>query len=414
MAPRNIRVPGTISVNEEPVQYFTRFDMFNYMDDMRRRADGDVQAINPDVLLNTPVDDFVSDITDKHTLKIPELMRDDAYMLDPVETKITMVDFGRIISPDGTILTLVVPFTGDAGMFWVRPTTFDTAPPQGNLNGDELILRVRGVNLTEQKVTNAFNALLDDFERYLNWQRATAAQFNLELEKRVRKAIEARRERLLADRNLVANLPYKIRARPNSSQTYTAPIKRKPLIPQRATTPAFKPEPVLDEADYQGVLSVIESMTLTMERNPTTFAKLDEESLRDMYLVPLNGQFEGAATGETFNASGKTDILIRVEDRNIFIAECKIWRGPKYLTEAIDQLFTYLTWRDTKAAIIVFNRNKDFSAVLSSMRETVDSHPNKKHGPKIEGETRFRYVFGLPTDQAREIVVTVLAFNIPG
>jgi hypothetical protein len=68
----------------------------------------------------------------------------------------------------------------------------------------------------------------------------------------------------------------------------------------------------LAEQDYQHVLTVIEGMTATMERNPTTFAKLDEEQLRDMYLVPLNGNFEGAATGETFNAEGKTDIIVRV------------------------------------------------------------------------------------------------------
>lgn len=41
---------------------------------------------------------------------------------------------------------------------------------------------------------------------------------------------------------------------------------------------------------------------------------------------------------ETFNSSGKTDILIRVENRNIFIAECKFWRGPKSFGEAIEQL----------------------------------------------------------------------------
>lgn len=35
------------------------------------------------------------------------------------------------------------------------------------------------------------------------------------------------------------------------------------------------------------------------------------------------------AQGETFNKSGKTDILISEESRSAFIAECKIWRGQK-------------------------------------------------------------------------------------
>ncbi|MFM9616172.1 hypothetical protein ACKI18_46870, partial [Streptomyces niveiscabiei] len=60
-----------------------------------------------------------------------------------------------------------------------------------------------------------------------------------------------------------------------------------------------------------------------MERSPTAFKTMGEEDLRQHFLVQLNGQFDGAATGETFNYEGKTDILLRVAGRNIFIAECK-------------------------------------------------------------------------------------------
>jgi hypothetical protein len=63
-------------------------------------------------------------------------------------------------------------------------------------------------------------------------------------------------------------------------------------------------------------------------------------------------------SSETFNAAGKTDILIRVEDRNIFVAECKFWKGEKHFIPTIDQLLSYTSWRDTKTAIILFNRQK--------------------------------------------------------
>jgi hypothetical protein len=48
-------------------------------------------------------------------------------------------------------------------------------------------------------------------------------------------------------------------------------------------------------------------------------------------LVQLNGQYEGQATGETFNFQGKTDILIRVDGQNIFVAECKYLARSKEL-----------------------------------------------------------------------------------
>jgi len=41
-------------------------------------------------------------------------------------------------------------------------------------------------------------------------------------------------------------------------------------------------------------------------------------------LVNLNAVFEGQVGGEVFNHRGKTDILIRVQDNNVFVGECKI------------------------------------------------------------------------------------------
>ena len=74
-----------------------------------------------------------------------------------------------------------------------------------------------------------------------------------------------------------------------------------------------------------------------------------------MVLAQLNGHFKGAATGEAFRGKGKTDIRIEQDDRAAFVGECKNWNGETGATKAIDQLLGYLTWRDGKAALIVFN-----------------------------------------------------------
>jgi hypothetical protein len=44
--------------------------------------------------------------------------------------------------------------------------------------------------------------------------------------------------------------------------------------------------------------------------------------------MQLNGQFEGKATGETFNMCGKTDILLREGQRNVFMPNASSGRGP--------------------------------------------------------------------------------------
>lgn len=85
-------------------------------------------------------------------------------------------------------------------------------------------------------------------------------------------------------------------------------------------------------------------MVAVMERSPKAFSGMSEEDLRQHFLVQLNGHYEGQATGETFNFDGKTDILVRVDRKNIFIAECKFWRGPESFSQALDQLLGYATW----------------------------------------------------------------------
>jgi hypothetical protein len=174
------------------------------------------------------------------------------------------------------------------------------------------------------------------------------------------------------------------------------------------------PEPTLEMKEYEHILEVIANMAAVIERSPRAFEEMNEEDLRQHFLVQLNGQYEGQATAETFNFEGKTDILIRVEGRNIFIAECRIWHGVGYLRRALGQLLRYVTWRDTKAALVVFNRTRRLSKVLPKIRQVMEGHANFKRELAIEGETRFRYVFGHRDDMSREWMLTVLVFEVPG
>jgi hypothetical protein len=139
----------------------------------------------------------------------------------------------------------------------------------------------------------------------------------------------------------------------------------------------------MEEAEYQHILGVMESMAHVLERSPKAFHNLDEEGLRTHFLVQLNGHYEAGH-------GGKTDILVRSDDRNIFIAECKFLGGPAKLTDTIEQLLGYLLWRDSKTAILVFNRNRNFSNVLAAIPQAIMVHPNFRHDDGKGGETGFR------------------------
>ena len=252
-------------------------------------------------------------------------------------------------------------------------------------------------------------------EEHLAWIRKDVDAFNLNLPSHADNAIESRRNRILNNQNRAASLGIPLKARADNTKTYAEPsIKRKvtPTLPPATSLP-YEPEPILDDENYDHILNVIQNMALVMERSPSAFKTMKEEDLRQHFLVQLNGQFEGIATGETFNVSGKTDILLRVNSRNIFIAECKYWNGQKHYKETIDQLLGYTAWRDTKTAILIFNRGTNMSTVLSGITRETEKHLNYKRMIDWKHESGFRYVFHQNGDVNREMILTVLVFSVP-
>ncbi len=96
---------------------------------------------------------------------------------------------------------------------------------------------------------------------------------------------------------------------------------------------------------------------------------------------------QGQATTEAFNVAGKTDILIRDGDCNIFVAECKIWSGSKQFTEAIDQLNKSAAWRDGKLALIVSVEGRDLTTIMERARDTLRASSVRSGCPPREQAT---------------------------
>ncbi|HEU0144988.1 MAG TPA: hypothetical protein VFQ47_09405 [Nitrososphaera sp.] len=149
------------------------------------------------------------------------------------------------------------------------------------------------------------------------------------------------------------------------------------------------------------------------EQYPSTYKDKREEELRDHFLLNLQPRYKGAATGETFNKIGKTDILIRYENATVFIAECKFWRRRKGYIDTINQLLGYLIWRNSKAAVVLFVRNKDFSSVLQEVKAATPTHPNFIRFVNEQDETWLNYIFHINDNPNREVKLAVLLFHIP-
>ena len=401
---------------------FSKADWHRVLEHETRQMAAKIDSIPSDRLLNTSADDLTDYMVEEFRLDVPVLDEQGIYA-DQRESRIdvsqdfdrAILDRGQPFHITGTSIVITVPFSGDHNMFGVRPKSYTLNPPRAAVNDDHLTLTITGTGLSPEQVRAEIDSRLADINTHLDRQRADAADFNDQLRAQAHNQIQRRREKLLADQNLVAGLGFPLKARADTPATYKAPgVRRriKPAMPA-ATTKPYKPEPVLETADYEHILSVLTNMAHVMERSPSAFETLGEEDLRTHFLVQLNGHYEGQATGETFNYEGKTDILIRAKGRNIFIAECKYWSGPKKLTETIDQLLGYASWRDTKTAIVIFNRQKDLSRILVAIPKTMSAHPNFKRALDPVSETEFRYIFAHRDDPNREMTITVQAFDVP-
>lgn len=384
----------------------------------------EINQIDENRLLNTSIEDLCDYFEDKYKIEVPVIL-DDHICIDDGETKIDVSHNQRYYFPsrngqpvyiDGSRITFHVPFEGDSGLFKIHPSTWSPMnPPRATIAGNELLINFAGRTLDEKSIKNQFLKRLNEIKTNLSQLEQDFKAHNDSVRIKAKSRIEERKQRILRTKDLAASLGYKMKKRADAPQTYIVPIKRrKPKItmPSSSTKP-FTPEPELEMQEYESILKIITNMVSVIERSPKSFKNMKEEDLRQHFLLQLNGQYAGQATAETFNFGGKTDILLRVKDKNIFIAECKFWRGAKSFVETIDQLLGYVQWRDSKTAILLFNRQKNLSDVLKQIPTLVKEHPNFKREVEYSSETGFHYVLHHNDDRNREIYLTILVFEVP-
>jgi hypothetical protein len=403
---------------------FSSGNIFGVLQEQTDAVKKKVQSIPPNVLLNASEEDLVQGLIEEFRLNVPVITDDEIYIAHAGETQVDVSrDPTRRFFYDqhsgpayvpGNKTVIAVPFRGEGNFFKIRPQSYAMNFPHAEIRKTEILLTYVRTDQNGEAIKQEYQRTVNSIKEYLGSLSQSATQFNNQLEGLVKTQLKTRKDRLLADAGMTAAIGLPMKKREGVPVTYSVPVTRRtPNIEQVKVADAFKPEPSLANEDYEEILRIMQNMVHVMELSPHAFHGMGEEDLRSHFLVQLNGAFTGQATGETFNFQGKTDILIRVEGKNIFIAECKFWKGEKVFLGTLDQLLSYLSWRDTKAAVLIFNRNADFSAVLEKIVETVPKHPQFKRDRGKLGESVFRYVFGQPNDPNREVILTILAFDIP-
>jgi hypothetical protein len=314
------------------------------------------------------------------------------------------------------VIVYHIPISGNIEVLKFRPNTFSHNLLKVFIEERCLCFEIINFNNNPEDIKTKAQSSINFIKNMLDNLIRDIDSYNSSLQISIDNLFFGRKQNILNKNNFLSSLEVPIKVSSNMPGTYAIPtlplpkiIINKPIV----TEIGYKPDPSLDQTIYQQILQIIFDVGKTFERLPSTYMNKTEEEIRDLFLLYLAPRFEGSATGETFNKTGKTDILIRYQNSNAFIAECKFWNGKTNYLKTITQLLGYLTWRDSKAAVIVFVKNKDFSSVIQTVENVTSEHSNYLRYNKKVYESWINYTFHINGDRNREVKLAVILLHVP-
>ena len=369
----------------------------DYLRKLYGELEGEIDSFADEKIVNCDVDEWTEYLTEKYRVEPISFYVDYAtrsIQKTQIKRNNPWGHFGDVYGEpqfymvDGCNIDYKVPFSGDDVLLKCTPSTYIMTSFEifgfqkpSNTNYGFITIRLSytnqemkgfGDNL-EEKVNSDFRNQFSSFEKMSGYANDDIRSYNENLTSNVQQLLNKRREK--ADVFFSFSKALKIPLNLNSSAPNLTPIPLKK--PHRANLNEPKqhaPEKqyYIDDADFENIVRIIHICGTALEESARTFNRFNEEELRDYIKGMLTSHYENAVTGETFRRVGKTDIQIQRDDKAAFIAECKVWHGIKLFSDAIDQLFCYATWKDTKLSLVVFNKdNKNFAGIQQQVQNWI-------------------------------------------
>jgi hypothetical protein len=184
-------------------------------------------------------------LVEQFGINVPVLDTENKHALPPRETQIDVSGdpMQRFICDDygsgpryvaGTEITFVIPFSGDAALFDVKPSTFTTTKPFGEVHKGELHL-IQATTDTQFNVEAEMERNLAEIQQYLDYMRSSEKQLRGELEQLGTSLIERRKRERSAHSQIVASLKTPIRQDPPRAVAVAAPTPVYPPARHRAS-----------------------------------------------------------------------------------------------------------------------------------------------------------------------------------
>lgn len=391
-------------------------DLFKGLEqDMQKK----IQSLTDDKILNVSEDEYIDYLISEYSLETPVIDFDHPTIehrtvLIPNNYPSNFPDIPR--EKECLCIRYYVDYKGDSELLRYHPSTWlSSGSGHFTISGHRLYTDILAETKDTERVKRDFESEKDSAKRILAYLDNEINAFNRNVPEKARHLFTSRKNEVKAKYAFISDLGVPTTAVSKEPQTYSVQaVSRRVKEPEvgRGIGIVSHQDPAIDETQFQQILNALYSLGAFYEKHPNVTYNMNENALRDLFLGQLQTTFSSdSAVGEAFNLHGKTDIMLKHGDGVLFVAECKFWNGKDSLLNAITQLLGYLSWRETKAALLIFSRGISLSTVIESIKKNVPFHPNYLSLESHLKESWFNYRFVLNQDQSRQVHLAIQVFD---
>lgn len=217
---------------------FSKADIFSVSEYQKDEFKKAFQKVS-NAELNTDTAGVMARLVDQFGINVP-VLHDDKKQAEARETQVDVSrDPRRIFFNEGphyvtgTEITFIIPFSGDAALFDIRPSSFTLSPPIGEIHNGELRLIYTFAD-AQFDVEAQAERNITEIKQYLDSMRPSGEQLRRELEALGASLIQRRNQERGTHSQIVAGLKTPIRQAP-SPPPVAAPVPVYPPARRRAS-----------------------------------------------------------------------------------------------------------------------------------------------------------------------------------
>lgn len=399
---------------------FNKVFIVHYIDEKREKLIAEIDKL--EITESTNIVDLMARLN--RLYKIEPLKINEVIPTKPIETtRNRRNEWGDNYVQKVYEIKISIAFDGDSNLFNCYPSTSTSVyidkSKNVTINSNNFI---SATIILEDLETSKYEAEISKLKSELS---ANIPRLNIEIspwndsvETLIKQYLEKRKGLVSKKLDFMESIGLKVNPKSNGFMIPTPIAKKTIPIPVSEISKNVKKEiiPILQEEVYNDIKEVLYNVGKAIERKPSIYIEKHEEDLRDIFLLFLETRYESTSgIGEAFNKDGKTDILLKFakDNTNLFVAECKFWRGQKHFLEGINQLLGYLTHRDSKTALMIFVNQKELTSIIETLKTEILNHPNFKRLVKQKYDTSLSYEFSLPQDSQKIIQLEIMLYHFP-